>query len=71
MNIYQDKKTGTSWEYGYVDDIPARRHIKKANVQFVLWKRGDQKYVDGVGHMEDKWHDFDKSWWPKFVPDNT
>lgn len=54
------------WEYGTAgqDDTPARRHKKKGNVQFVLWKAGQQ------GHLQDYWHDFDQSWWPTFKRPN-
>jgi len=48
------------WEYGEVDGQPARRDKKRGNVQFVLWKAGEQ------GHEADCWHNFDSSWWPKF-----
>lgn len=58
------------WEYGYVGARNARKHKKNGNVQFVLWRVGDQKEVDGIGHTEEKWHDFDKSWWNQFIPDH-
>lgn len=48
------------WEYGTCRDRKARRHNKNGNVQFVLWKAGEQ------GHKEDWWHDFDSFWWPEF-----
>jgi hypothetical protein len=55
------------WEYGTAgnNSRPARRHKKRGNVQFVLWKAGEQ------GHAEDYWHDFDSSWWPTFKPSNA
>jgi len=56
------------WEYGICNGTPARKHKIKKNVQFVLWKKGDQKYVDGIGHTEDKWVNFDSSWWDGFTP---
>lgn len=59
------------WEYGTCNNKPARRHKINKNVQFVIWKKGDQKYVDGIGHTEDKWIDFDKSWWSEFVPNKN
>jgi hypothetical protein len=58
------------WEFGICNQRPARRHKKNRNVQFILWRVGDQKYVDGVGHTEDKWVNFDSSWWDGFVPTN-
>lgn len=59
-----------AWEYGTCAGKRARRHTVKGNVQFVLWKKGDQKEVDGIGHLEDKWVDFDRSWWELFVSDD-
>jgi hypothetical protein len=53
------------WQYGTVDGYKARRHRKNKNVQFILWKAGQE------GHQEDFWHDFDESWWVKFIPDNN
>ena len=52
------------WEYGNCNDRPARRHKINKNVQFVLWKAGEQ------GHKEDYWHNFDSSWWGGFTPIN-
>lgn len=58
------------WQYGKCRGREARRHIKEGNVQFVLWKRGDQGHLkddDGSkGHKCDKWVDFDCSWWKDF-----
>lgn len=54
------------WEYGTCNNTPARRHRVKGHVQMKLWKVGDQKYVDGVGHKTDKWQNFDSSWWSQF-----
>lgn len=48
------------WIYGECNDLPARKHRKKGNVQFVLWKAGEQ------GHKEDYWHNMDSSWWDGF-----
>lgn len=59
-----------SWEYGICNGREARRHKIKRNVQFKLWKKGDQKYVDGIGHLEDKWQNFDETWWDNFTPTN-
>jgi hypothetical protein len=59
-----------TWEYGTCAGKKARRHTGNGNVQFVLWRKGDQKEVDGIGHFEDKWVDFDRSWWSLFVSDD-
>ncbi len=48
------------WEYGICKERNARRHKKKKNVQFVLWKAGEQ------GHKEDYWINFDSYWWNEF-----
>lgn len=58
------------WEYGICNGTHARRHRFKKNVQFIIFKKGDQKYVDGIGHTEDKWVNFDSSWWDGFTPTN-
>lgn len=50
------------WEWGHINGTTARRHIRNKNVQFLLWKPGEQ------GHPEGYWHDYDPSWWPLFVP---
>lgn len=54
--------TPEKWEYGVCghDERPARRHKKNGNVQFVLWRGGEQ------GYEKDHWHDFDRSWWTTF-----
>lgn len=49
------------WIYGTCRDRPARKHRRKGNVQFILWKAGEQ------GHKEDYWIDFDSSWWDGFT----
>lgn len=54
------KEQKQEWEYGTCNGTAARRHIKNKNVQFVLWKAGEQ------GHKEDCWHNFDSSWWEGF-----
>ena len=56
------------WEYGTCNNFPARRHKFNKNVQFIIFKKGDQNYVDGIGHKEDKWVNFDISWWDGFTP---
>lgn len=56
-----------TWEYGTCGLKPkdgvARCHMRDGNVQFVLWKTGEQ------GHSIDYWHDFDSSWWSTFKAD--
>lgn len=49
-----------TWIYGTCNNIQARKNRIKGNVQFVLWKAGEQ------GHLEHFWHDFDHSWWKDF-----
>lgn len=49
------------YEYGFVGDTPARRNRKTGEVQFVLWKAGEQ------GHKEDFWHKFGNGWEKQFV----
>lgn len=61
------KSNITVWEYGICNGVKARRHKINKNVQFIIWKKGDQKYVDGIGHTEDKWINFDSSWWNDFT----
>lgn len=48
------------WIYGTCRGRIARKHRRKGNVQFVLWKAGEQ------GQKEDFWIDFDPSWWHEF-----
>jgi hypothetical protein len=60
-NIY--KLIGKSiYIYGHVGTIPARKNTLTGEVQFVLWRAGQQ------GHKEDYWHRFDSSWWSQFKP---
>jgi hypothetical protein len=54
---------GDVWDYGTCNKQLARKHIIKGNVQFVLWKQGQQ------GHKKDFWYDFYSDWWPGFVKD--
>jgi len=51
------------WEYGICGPNMkhARRHRRKGNVQFILWKAGQHE------HTEDFWYDFDQSWWDTFI----
>lgn len=58
------------WEYGTVNGDKARRHKKEGSVQHIIWKKGDQQHVDGVGHIEDKWLNTHRSWWDMFIPDS-
>lgn len=58
--IYRIKKYFHPWEYGQLNNRFARRHKRKRNVQFILWKAGEQ------GHQKDYWHNFDPSWWSSF-----
>ena len=51
----------TTWIYGTCRDRRARKHRWKGNVQFVIWKAGEQ------GHAEDYWIDMNEFWWPQFV----
>ena len=50
------------WEYGTCGNHNrvARKHRLYGNVQFVLWKAGEQN------HKKDYWHNFDESWWKTF-----
>lgn len=48
------------WEHGRCRDRPARRDRITGEVQFVLWKAGEQ------GHQQDYWHRFDSYWWDQF-----
>lgn len=61
-------KRKPEWEYGVAGPDggrPARRHTKLGNVQFVLWKAGEQ------AHTVDYWHNFDPYWWPTFQRSNA
>jgi hypothetical protein len=60
-------KKNNIYEYGECNGCFARRHTNDKNVQFILWKKADQKYVDGIGHTEDKCVNFDSSWWNNFI----
>ena len=48
------------WDYGTCSNKQARKHKLAGNVQFVLWKKGEQ------GHKKNYWHNFDSSWWSQF-----
>lgn len=58
----------SDYSYGTCNGRYARKHNIQGNVQFILWKKGDQSYVDGIGHTEDVWVDFHSSWWGGFIP---
>lgn len=60
------RKQSDIWEYGKLNNLYARRHKKKGNVQFIIFHKGDQKYVDGIGHKSHKWIDFNSTWWKNF-----
>lgn len=60
MNLFS-KLFGPKWIAGTCNNLPARKHRRKGNVQFVLWKAGEH------GHKEDYWINFDSSWWKTFV----
>jgi cysteinyl-tRNA synthetase len=51
------------YTFGSIGDTPARKNNKTGEVQFVLWKAGEQ------GHKEDYWIRFDSSWWSQFKPE--
>ncbi len=53
------------WVYGTCRNRKARKDIVHKNVQFVLWKAGQQ------GHKVDFWIDFDSSWWHGFEYDKN
>jgi hypothetical protein len=46
--------------YGYVNNTPARKNTLTKEVEFVLWRAGEQ------GHQKDYWIRFDSSWWSQF-----
>lgn len=51
------------WKYGKIAGKSiwtARRHKIFRNVQFILWKAGQQ------GHKKDYWTNYDKYWWEFF-----
>jgi hypothetical protein len=51
-------KNKTPFLYGYCDGVFARKDLRNGNIQFILWKKGDQKEVDGVGHKKNVWVNF-------------
>lgn len=51
------------YEYGtFRKGERARRNTTTGEVQFILWKAGED------GHDTDMWHAADSSWWGTFVP---
>lgn len=65
--LVEIKKKSDIWEYGKLKgERYARRHKKKGNVQFIIFHKGDQKNVDGVGHLSHKWINADSTWWGDF-----
>jgi hypothetical protein len=50
------------YEYGTVNGKHARKNRKTGEVQFVMWKAGEQ------GHMQDYWINFNSYLWPQFEP---
>lgn len=63
MKLFDLFKRKPLYEYGHVSDTPARRNRTTGEVQFVLWKAGEQ------GHQQDYWHKFGDGWEKQFVPD--
>ena len=57
-NLFKKKPI---WVYGYCKKSKARKHRIKGNVQFIMWKAGEQ------GHVEDFWLDMNDWWWPCFT----
>ena len=52
------------YEYGVCNRLRARRNRITGEVQFVLWKAGEQ------GHKDDWWINFDRSWYGQFRKEN-
>jgi hypothetical protein len=48
------------WEHGDCNGRRARRNRLTHEVEFVLWKAGEQ------GHAEDFWYPMHESHWPSF-----
>lgn len=61
LSMRDSRVLESNYEYGRCNDRLARRHKSTLEVQFILWKAGQQ------GHAENYWHRFDPSWWPSFV----
>lgn len=56
--------------YGYdmTNNQVLRMNTRTSAVEFILWEKGDQKNVDGIGHKENVWHEMNRSHWIKFTP---
>lgn len=52
------------WIRGTCNGRVARKHRIFKNVQFILWKQGEQ------GHKKDFWVNFDTYWYKFFLQDN-
>lgn len=55
-------KKKEKWIYGKCNNLPARKHPQKGNVQMMLHRAGTN------GHKKDYWYDFDPTWWNEFIP---
>lgn len=61
----------SKYEYGIVvgnSGKLSRRDRITGVVEFILWHKGDQSYVDGIGHKNDVWISYDSSWFINFKP---
>ena len=54
------------WQSGKCYNYPARRNKLFGNVQYLLFKKGDLKYIDNIGHPKNVWRVFDKGMWGEF-----
>ena len=61
---------GRRYVYGTCCTRKARKHVIRGYVEFLLWEKGDQKYLDGVGHTKDQWINFHESNWRLFEEDS-
>ena len=50
------------WQTGKFHDNNARRNVFTGEVQFVLWKAGEQ------GHTKDYYHRVGNGWEKEFIP---
>lgn len=51
------------WKYGTCRGVRSRRCRICKEVQFIIWKAGEQ------GHKKDFWTSFNSYWWDQFIPD--
>lgn len=58
--IFKNKEL---YEYGICKNRPARRNTMTGDVQFILWKAGEQ------GHKVDFWINFGHGWSDDFIAD--